>query len=419
MIQSHLILYLTHRVPYPPDKGDRIRNYHILRFLAERYSVHLACLSDEPVSYETRQVLNGICDRVAIIPLKSSTRRARMGWSLLTGQSASLSAFHSGELHSVIQKWSSGTGYDLALASSSSMAPYLDKIRRTTPVMIDLVDVDSEKWLNYASSSRLLKSWIYRREGVALRKYELEISQWAKAVLLVSDAERDLFRGISPDAPVQTITNGVDLDYFQPTQKEAIPGRCVFVGALDYHPNVDAVCWFADEVWPRVRKANPQATFQIVGRQPVASVLNLSGLPGIEVVGQVPDVRPYVQDACVVVAPLRIARGLQNKVLEAMAMGKPVIAGPPALAGLRLDVPNPAVRVNTIADWVSTLTDLLHDSTRSNELGHQGRDYVERYYHWKSCLEPLQQLIHQVTPVHKTQPGLSTASVAASSLILS
>jgi sugar transferase (PEP-CTERM/EpsH1 system associated) len=407
---SRHLLYLTHRVPFPPDKGDRIRTYHTLRFLAARYHVHLACLADEPVPSGTIRELERLCDRLAIIPLESRRRWLRAGWSLATGGTASVGAFRSRKLVEVLQSWTGETTFDVALASASSMAPYLRlPALREVPAVVDLVDVDSQKWLDYAASARPPKKWLYQREGHALRAYERDIASWARAVLLVSDAETALFRRLVPGAPVHTVTNGVNLEYFQPGNSPVREDSCVFVGALDYHPNVDAVCWFVHEVWPQVRQSRTHATFQIVGRRPTPEVHALARIPGVEVVGQVPDVRPFVGEAAVVVAPLRIARGLQNKVLEAFAMAKAVIASPAALAGLTPEAPSPALTAHSPVEWVTQLEVLFADPARRATLAAAGQAYAETHYDWDACLEALQTIL---SPPAKAR-GLADATETA------
>jgi glycosyltransferase involved in cell wall biosynthesis len=156
---------------------------------------------------------------------------------------------------------------------------------------------------------------------------------------------------------------------------------------------VDAAVWFAREVWPAVRAQFPDAEFRIVGRKPAPEVQRLADLPGVKVIGQVPDVRPFVAAAAAVVVPLRLARGIQNKVLEALAMGKPVVAAPPALAALRTE---PGVHLLAAAhpqDWVAGITELFLDPARGRELGAAGRRYVEDHHHWDRCLEPLLEKI--------------------------
>lgn len=391
------ILYVTHRVPYPPDKGDRIRTFHTLRSLSEKYQVYLACLADEPVSPDAEQVLQSYCNKLAIIPVNRLKRWGRMGWSILTGGVTSISAFRSLALEFIIRQWADTIPFDLTLVSSSAMAPYtrIPALRRV-PCVVDLVDVDSEKWKNYAESVSFPKSMVFHREGKVLRQYEKYLAESSHALLLVSDAESDLFRTFMPTAPVQTISNGVDLDFFKPSCTTPQQNQCVFVGALDYLPNIDAVCWFAQEIWPAVKQNCHEATFKIVGRKPSPRVQALAAVAGIEVVGQVPDVRPYVHESSVVIAPLRIARGLQNKVLEAMAMGKPVLSSPAALAGLLKHAQHPAICVTSINDWISQLLQLFSDPLQCQQLGSAGRNYVEKWYSWESCMQPLHELLTKI-----------------------
>ena len=388
------LLVLAHRVPYPPDKGDRIRTYHLLRTLAPRADVHLACLADEPVSPGSVEALERLCGRVAILPIGPLSRWARAAGALAAGRTASEGAFSCPALRGVLDRWASRTRYRAALASASSLAPYLrlPTLRGLTAV-VDLVDVDSQKWLEYAASERGPKSWLHRLEGRRLRRLEGSIPDWG-SVTLVSESEARLYRTIRPGGSAFAVTNGVDLEYFRPPVLRREDERgCVFVGALDYRPNVEGIHWFCHEVWPAVRQARPDATLTLVGRKPSTEVRRLGGRPGVNLVGQVPDVRDDLAKAAVVIAPLRIARGVQNKVLEALAMGKAVVASPQALEGLAAE---PGVHLE-VADnpqeWVSAISSLLGDHPRRTQLGAAGREYVEESHHWETCLEPFLDLL--------------------------
>jgi sugar transferase (PEP-CTERM/EpsH1 system associated) len=382
------VAYLTHRVPFPPDKGDRIRNYHVLRELAKHARVWLAALADEPVADEQRAVLDSLCERVAFVP--GGRRWVRGGMSLLTGRSISEGLFREPKLDAVLAGWRAETDFHAALVSASSLAQYQRRGGwERVPAFVDLVDVDSQKWFDYAAAASGPKRWLYTLEGERVRKLEQELCGWAKGVFLVSPAEAKLLDGFTAAGTATAATNGVDLDYFRP-QPDVMPQlACAFVGAMDYPPNVDAAVWFAGEIWPRVRAAHPTAKFRVIGRQPVPAVLRLHGTGGVNVVGQVPDVRPHVAVAAVAVCPVRIARGLQNKVLEAMAMGKPTVAAPPAVAALNVQVGRDLLSPTTADEWVSVLTELLGDPKRQAELGASGRRYVEEHHHWDRCLRPL------------------------------
>jgi polysaccharide biosynthesis protein PslH len=386
------VLYLTHRTPYPPDKGDRIRTYHLLRQMTARGRVWLGCLADEPVPPESLAALNGLCERVAAVPVGRRSRWLRAGWNLATGGSLSEGLFASNELTRVIRRWCAETRFDAVVASSSALVPYLrDRVLRDVPKVVDLIDVDSQKWLDFVAVSRPPKKWVYRVEAARVRRLEKELAGWARAVTVVSRAEADVYDSFTQVGAATVATNGVDLDYFAPFEEgETVPTRTLaFVGALDYFPNEDAAVWFVRDVWPLLRAQFPDAEFRIIGRNPTPAVRALGAVPGVNLVGQVPDVRPFVASAAVAVVPLRLARGVQNKVLEAMALGKPVIAAPPALAALRTVPGVHLLSASTPQEWVRAVAELLTDPLRRRELGVAARQYVEQHHHWERCLQPL------------------------------
>jgi polysaccharide biosynthesis protein PslH len=390
------ILYLTHRVPYPPNRGDRIRSYHTLRFLAARADVDLACLADEPVADDCRAVLAGLCRRVAIVPLPRRRRWLRACQSLARGRSATEGLFRSAALRDTLRTWAGDTQYDAAIAFCSSMAQYLDAPGLQSRVrLVDLVDIDSQKWFDYADRAAPPARWLFRCEGRRVRRLEQQLAQTADALTVVSSAEANLLRGFSPRAPVHAIPNGVDLDYFQPgpTARVAADPTCIFVGALDYRANVDGITWFCEAVWPQVLARIPTAKLVIVGRRPLASVKQLGMRRGIEVIGDVRDVRPYLRRARLVVVPLRIARGIQNKVLEALAMQKPVIASPQALEGLEIVPGEQVLEADAPRTWEAGIMELMADDRECLRLGAAGRRFAREHHHWDRCLQPLDQLL--------------------------
>jgi sugar transferase (PEP-CTERM/EpsH1 system associated) len=389
------VLYLTHRVPFPPDKGDRIRNYHVLRQLAARAEVWLVALADEPVPPETLTALHKHCARVAVVPVNARRRKLRAGLSALAGRSLTEGAFYEPGVDAAAAGFLRDARFDAALVSASGLAPYLRRGGlRQLPGFVDLVDVDSQKWLDFADAVTGPKRRLYRFEAGRLRKLECELPGWAAAVSVVGPAEARLYESFAGAGTATVATNGVDLDYFAPVPADAptVPA-CAFVGALDYLPNVDAAVSFVREVWPAVRAKVPDAEFHVIGRKPTPEVVRLGELPGVVVVGQVPDVRPYVARAAATVVPVRLSRGLQNEVLEAMAMAKPVIAAPPALAALAAVPGRDLVCANTPAEWADAVAGLLSDSARRRELGANARRFVEDHHHWDRCLQPLLDLV--------------------------
>jgi sugar transferase (PEP-CTERM/EpsH1 system associated) len=382
-------LYLTHRTPFPPDKGDRIRTYHLLRQMAKHGRIWLGCLADEPVPPDALAALNNLCERVAVVPVGRRVRWVRAARSLATGASLSEGLFASGKLTSLLRQWAAEARFDAVVASSSALVPYLrDPALRTTPAVVDLIDVDSQKWLDFAAASRPPKKWLYRLEAARVRKIEQSLPGRVRAATVVSRAEAEVYDSFTSAGAATVATNGVDLDYFAPVTCEEQPAL-VFVGALDYLPNEDAAVWFTRELWPAIRARCPAAEFRIVGRNPTPAVRALAAVPGVRLVGSVPDVRPCVARAAVAVVPLRLARGVQNKVLEAMAMAKAVVAAPAALTALSTVPGEHLLAPSTPQEWVDDVCVLLADPPKRQQLGSAARQYVERHHDWERCLQPL------------------------------
>lgn len=389
------ILYVTHRVPYPPDRGDRIRTWNVLKFLAARADVDLACLADEPVSDETMRELRNVTTQLAVIPHTGRRRYLRGALSLLRGKTVTEGLFESSQLETVLTEWNKANRYDAVMASSSGVARYLFPSYVTGSVKrwVDLIDVDSQKWLDYSRASRFPLSQVYRTEGNRLRNVERKLAETCDRLLVVSDAERDLFHSFCPTNRISAVSNGVDYHYFAPQQHpQCEPHSCVFVGVMNYKPNVDAARWFAEQVWPQIRLRYPDAQFYVVGKSPTAEVLALQSMAGIQVTGSVPDVRPWLFRATCAVVPLQIARGVQNKVLEAMACGRPVVCSPEPLKGLIAEPGRHLLRAHTPAEWVSSICRLFDDKQLQNTLGSAAAACVQQCYSWDAALASLAEL---------------------------
>ena len=383
------VIYVTHRVPFPPDKGDRIRNYHVLLALGEVAEVHLVALADEPVSDETRKKLGELCARVEIVPV-SRRRWLRAGLSALGGGSLSQGLFREPAAAARLKTWAEEMPGAPVVVSASPLADYLTELPGERRKVVDMVDVDSQKWLDFAAAKRGVKSRVYRLEARRLRKLEAALPRQVDAVTLVSVAEAKVYDEFAGQGAATVATNGVDLDYYAAVPPGALVSRAVaFVGAMDYLPNVDAAVWFADEVWPRVRVNYPDAEFRVVGRRPAPAVARLASRDGVVVTGDIADVRPSVATAMGAVVPMRLSRGLQNKVLEAMAMAKPVIASPAAVAALDVTPKEHLLLATTPHEWVAAVGVLFDSADRRRELGASARDYVEKRHDWGRCLQPL------------------------------
>jgi len=394
------LLLLVHRIPYPPNKGDKIRSFHLLRHLSAHYRIHLGAFVDDPADWRHREAVAAWCASLQLLPLPPRRARLRSLAGLRRGVPLTLPYYRD----PAMARWVAArleAGVERLLVFSSAMAQYLppEGASRRRAV-VDFVDVDSDKWRQYAAGCRQPMRWLYRREARTLLDWERRLAADCAASVFVSAEEAALFRQLAPESAsrIHAIDNGVDTDYFSPGRVYANPypdavEPLVFTGAMDYRANIDAVSFFASEVLPQVRRHAPQVRFFIVGTRPAAAVRRLAARAGVEVTGAVPDVRPYLAHARAAVAPLRIARGVQNKVLEAMAMGCPVIATPQAVDGL-CDCPDGGWRV---AETPEALARLCVEVVReAPPAGAGGRDCVLRNYSWSEHMGRMVALLERL-----------------------
>jgi sugar transferase (PEP-CTERM/EpsH1 system associated) len=392
------LLFLVHRIPYPPTKGDKVRSYNLLKYLVGRYRVHLGAFVDDAADMEHAPALRELCEECHLVRLNPALARVKSLLGLATGEALTLPYYRSASMSRWVQQVMGTTPVDGVLVFSSAMAQYAMSATHV-PRVADLVDVDSDKWRQYAATQPWPYSVIYRRESRALLRYEREIARGFDATVFVSAAEAALFRQLAPEAAdkVWHVNNGVDADYFSPERAYANPYGdsqrvLVFSGAMDYWPNVDAVVSFARDVFPAIRRGLPDARFYIVGARPAADVAKLAELPGVSVTGAVPDMRPYLAHAKLAVAPLRMARGVQNKVLEAMAMAKPVLASPQAAEGIEANLGSELLVAGDEAAFVRQAIRLLeHDDVAA--IGAAARARVLASYAWKTSLSRFEQLL--------------------------
>ncbi len=398
------LLYLVHRIPYPPNKGDKIRSYHLLKHLAQRYRVHLGTFIDDPDDWQYVDRVKELCGRTHFARLNPNTARLRSLGGLITNQPLTLDYYRDGGLQAWVDRVLHELPIKRVLMFSSAMAQYVSQAGHVRRI-IDFVDIDSDKWLQYAPKKSWPMNWIYRREGRLLFHYERQVARDFDASLFVSQTEADLFKQLAPESAARTgfFNNGVDTDYFSPTRSYLNPYPTdilplVFTGAMDYWPNVDAVQWFAREILPPVLAQNPGARFFIVGSRPTAAVRALAELPGVVVTGMVPDVRPYLAHARLAVAPLRIARGIQNKVLEAMSMAKPVIASAQALEGINANAMKEVLLARNTSEFIATISALLQRPL--DAIGKAARVRVLADYTWDRTLAEVDALLAPDAPTH-------------------
>ncbi|NGZ87096.1 TIGR03087 family PEP-CTERM/XrtA system glycosyltransferase [Duganella aceris] len=400
------LLFLTHRLPYPPNKGERIRAYHALQYLVRHFRVHLGSFIDHDDELPFAERLAADCADSCIVRLPANRARLAGVIALMRGEALSLPYFR----HAALRCWVDRTLEQYpampCLAFSGPMAQYLTRPQSLR--VMDLVDVDSEKWHDYADRNRWPMSWLYRREGRLLLEHERRVAADFKQVLLVSPAEAALFKQRAPESShkIDYYNNGVDSEYFSPLGHHPNPyGEApvlVFTGTMDYRPNIDAVTWFAERVMPPLRQRFADLQFHIVGSRPTGAVLGLRRVPGVHVSGAVPDIRPYLRHATLVVAPLQVARGVQNKVLEAMAMQKTIIATPQALEGISAV---PGVEVIGADGADEFIRHISHQLTSFDDFGLAARRRILLDYNWERNLQRLGRVLGI--------PGTSVASADA------
>lgn len=393
------LLFLAHRIPFPPNKGDKIRSFHILKHLSRSYNIYLGCFVDDPEDMRYIEDLLAYCQEVFPVEIKRKAGLKRALGSLLTGESLSMGFYRSADM----QRWVDGvieeTGLQRIFMFCSTVGQYLAHHSSRKTVVMDFVDMDSDKWAQYARSKSWPMSKVYERESEKLFFIEQAMAAQATVGLFVSEAEANLFRRLAGSAAhdVRGLANGVDHEFFAPGLVGPAPQvggdpRLVFVGAMDYWANVDAVDWFARSVLPLVQQSLPKASFTIVGSKPTDAVEKLARRKGVSVTGRVDDVRAYVEAADISVAPLRIARGVQNKVLEAMAMAKPVVATVDAFEGISA-IPGEHLMVARSAEQMAdAIIALAADADGRRTMGNAARAQVLSAYDWTRNLSELDEI---------------------------
>ena len=399
------LLFLSHRIPFPPNKGDKIRSWHILKHLAERYRVHLGCLYDDPDDARHIPFLNSICASACFRSLNRRKAKIRSLTGLFRGEPLTLRYFRDEGLQSWVTETLSRRKPSRVFTFCSAMATYVRDDCSALRIL-DMIDLDSEKWRQYAGTKWPPMKQLYGREHRLLAAFERDIAEEFDGTLFVSGAEATRFAGFAPKSTqrVHVMRNGVDLEYFNPGEIYANPfvgdgPFAVFTGAMDYWPNIQAVNWFAIRVLPLVQRTWPNAEFWIVGRDPPRAVSRLaSRSKRVHVTGTVDDIRPYINHASVVVAPLQIGCGVQNKVLEAMAMAKTVVASPRACEGIDVSNDQDILIAATPEAFASAIESVVSRKARAN--GHAARSRIERDYRWNFTM--LDDLLDQQIPTRFT-----------------
>jgi sugar transferase (PEP-CTERM/EpsH1 system associated) len=385
------LLYLVHRLPYPPNKGDKVRSYHLLKHLAGRHRVFLGTFVDDPQDEIHVDTVREYCADMYVARINPRLAKLMSLSGLVNNSALTLSYYRNAGLQSWVDRTVREQQVDAVVIFSSVMAQFVQGFPNVRK-LVDFVDVDSLKWSQYAPQHRWPMSWLYRREGKRLLAFERSVAVQASRSFFVTQAESELFCGLAPECAgtVEAMCNGVDADYFSPQHELPVPFDSqelplVFTGAMDYWPNVDAVTWFAKEILPTLLQRSPAVRFYIVGRNPTAEVQALASKQ-VVVTGTVPDVRPYLRYAAVVVAPLRLARGVQNKVLEAMAMAVPVVASQECSTAIDAVPERDFLTAGTSSQFVAQLEAILREPDRARSIGTAARKRVLARYSWDAHL---------------------------------
>lgn len=387
------ILFLSQRVPYPPNRGDKITTWRIVERFARDHEVTVVAFAHDDEDRRAAEVLEaekGV--RTITVPLDVSRKKLTSLPLLLTGKALTLGVYGSRELQRVVDRELGTT--DMAYAYSSSMGAFV--VGRGTPWVMHFAELDSDKWRQYAEQHRFPMSAVYRREWRTLRGFERRVAGDALTNVFCTPLEQRIFEKELPGFPSTVVRNGVALDHYSPRPEAAEPGHVVFCGVMDYYPNVDGCVWFADEILPRVRERVPSARFTIVGSKPAPEVIALGRREGIEVTGFVDDPRDVLERGAVSVAPLRVARGIQNKVLEALAMGLPTVGTTSATQGVEGTPGRDYLVADEPEAFAERVIELLNDAEEARALGARGRAFVESSYDWERCLAPLDDVLARV-----------------------
>jgi polysaccharide biosynthesis protein PslH len=403
------ILFLAHRIPWPADRGDKIRSHHILKRLAQMAPVHVCAFADDARDMgfvpEMKSHFESIHVELRDKPVWRSGLQA-----LASAQPVSVTSFASTSMQKWVDSMLENGCISHIFVFSGAMAQYVP-VGFDGRFIMDFADVDSAKFESYAGVGNPFMRWINAREGRKLSVFEHEIGRRADASLFVSEAEAELFRnrsGLGRDRVV-ALGNGIDTAFYDPaTQVVGVDGGSpliVFTGQMDYRPNIEAVCDFATNAIPIIRKAHPTARFAIVGRCPTVAVSALAKMEGVIVTGAVDDVRSWIKAADVVVAPLRIARGIQNKVLEAMAMAKPVVASTAAAQGIDAQDGKDLLVAATVYQEAEQIIALLNDPAIGERIGKSARHRVQKHYSWAGQLAALDEIMGYHAAAVQAAPG--------------
>lgn len=401
------VLFLSHRFPYPPTFGSKVRAFNVIRHLAREHEVTVLSLARSDAEADEAQGIAPFCAAHRAVRVHNVVQAAKIVATLPSTITASEAFFHSAELQREVDRQLANGGFDFIFAHCSAVGRYIEHVEGI-PKLMDFCDVDSRKWLDYLAFKPWPLALGYRWEAWRMAAAERRVAAHVDVVTVATQGEVATLAQAGVTERVDWFPNGVDIDYFAPSAQAYDPDVISFVGRMDYFPNVQCMVEFCADVWPKLRSARPTLKLQIVGAAPTAAVLALARVDGVSVTGSVPDVRPYVQGSALTIAPLKIARGTQNKILEAMAMEVPVVSSRIAADGVDA-VPGEHLLVADDRDETcETILRLLGDPAERGRLAKAGRARVLSHHAWPNAMSRLDGIMDRCmrpAPLPLAQPA--------------
>lgn len=379
------LLFIAHRIPYPPNKGDKIRSYNELLFLSRHFEIDLVCFYDNAKDQVYVPKLKAFCRSVHIFKRGPILKLIRLTTGFLQRMPLSVALYNHDGLREKLNHLKQECDYRHVFIFSGQMAQYVSGAILSRTV-IDFCDVDSHKWDNYADRMPFYFQWFYRLEAKRLLAFEKIHSRQSKAAIFITESELKLFCDQGGDGNLLSLANGVDTGFFAPRDQTPIPFRILFTGAMDYFPNEEGVAWFAEEVFKPLKEKYSELEFVIAGSNPTPKVKALARITGVTVTGFVEDMREEQAKASIVVVPLRIARGMQNKVLEAMACGKAVVVARKAMGGIHAADGRDLIIADEAEDFKNGIEKLLNSPSLIRSMGLAAREYIVQNFSWEKNL---------------------------------
>jgi sugar transferase (PEP-CTERM/EpsH1 system associated) len=403
------ILYVCHRFPFPPKRGGKIRPFNMIRHFARTHEVTVCSLVRSEAEATEGAGLAAHCKHYEMVRVHDSLQAARMVARLPTPVPSSFGFFHANELARRIRGAVARERFDLVFVHCSSVARYVENIP-DVPKILDFGDMDSQKWREYAQSKPVPLSWGYGLEAWKLEREEARLARRFDLCTATTRAEWETLQAMGTGTPTDWFPNGVDSELFAPTDKPCDSDRIVFVGRMDYYPNQECMAEFCAKVMPLLRARRPATTLAIVGADPSPAMRELGKLPGVTVTGSVPDVRPYLHEAALMVAPLNIARGTQNKILEGMAAGVPVIASRVAAGGVDASAPEHLLTATTPDEYVAAILRVLDDPAERTRLARAGRGRMLSHHAWAQSMRRLDGIVEHCLAQSRPERALAMTS---------